>query len=149
MAASRVASGVLRLRPTRTSPPMMTHEMPGISPRAMADRASRATRRSATFRGWVSFEAIRVDLSGQTAGTTVVSGFHLPVVTPAAGAHQPQPLVTVPLAPLTGWPYPSQGGGGVTYRHLPATRAERSSPSRSRSDFSRGVALSGVPAALG
>jgi hypothetical protein len=81
---------------------MMTHEMPGKSPRAMADRASRATRRSATFRGWVSFEAIRVDLSGQTAGTTVVSGFHLPVVTRAADAHQTQPIFTVPLAPLPG-----------------------------------------------
>src|SRR5256885_17192659 len=38
--ARRLASGVLRLRPTLTSPSITTHEIPGMSPRAIAPRAS-------------------------------------------------------------------------------------------------------------
>src|SRR5256885_10209184 len=38
--ARRLASGVLRLRPTLTSPSITTHEIPGMSPRAIASRAS-------------------------------------------------------------------------------------------------------------
>src|SRR5206468_1509749 len=41
--ARRLARGVLRLRPTRTSPSMTTAEIPGISPRASACSASGAS----------------------------------------------------------------------------------------------------------
>src|SRR5712691_1452242 len=41
--ARRLASGVLRLRATRTWPSMITHETPGMSPRAIAPRASVAS----------------------------------------------------------------------------------------------------------
>src|SRR5205085_8719336 len=41
--ARRAASGVLRLRATRTSPSMTTAEMPGMSPRAIALSASGAS----------------------------------------------------------------------------------------------------------
>src|SRR5207253_583533 len=40
--ASRLASGVLRLRPTLTSPSITTQAIPGMSPRAIAPRASSA-----------------------------------------------------------------------------------------------------------
>src|SRR5438876_6755699 len=41
--ASRLASGVLRLRPTLTRPSITTQEIPGMSPRAIASRASFAS----------------------------------------------------------------------------------------------------------
>src|SRR5215831_20745907 len=40
MAARRLARGVFRLRATRTWPSMTMAEMPGMSPRAMAPKAS-------------------------------------------------------------------------------------------------------------